>query len=219
MEIQKEKKEINRELSASEPKLPGKTKNAIVKDIERTLLGVPGFDQKKLQVLLENIAESYLDQCAYCQGMNFVGAFFVIYFPSIEFSFKFFSALLETHMKGLYCYDMQLLLGLGFILENSLEELIPDLAHHFNILKIESSMFVTPFLLTVFSKAIRSIDIPPIVLMIWDIFLHVNIQNGTQCSFIRALRGGGAEWLSGSDQSTDCHPEDLQRDPQTHGFR
>jgi Rab-GTPase-TBC domain len=143
----------------------------IQKDVSRTCNSCPSFPQKSLEWLLEQAMA--VSPEGYCQGMNHVGSFIVNYFPDLELGSLFLKAVLKRWMLQIYSSDMKFMLALSYTLEQVVKENIPDLAHHFQLINIDMIMVSPSFLLTAFTFVINDSQVPCIIPLIWDIFIHV----------------------------------------------
>ena len=146
-------------------RLNNKTKESIIKDIERTFPN--NEDIKNLRSKETNLyhilkAFSNLDNnLGYCQGMNIIVAFLLIItdFNEIDTFYLMIAIFSETFkfrdfynfsFRGLFSDEFPLLLFLNFIFEFEFKKNIPILKEHFEKLDLTNEIWIQKWLQTLF---------------------------------------------------------------------
>ena len=156
----------------------------IKQDVERTHIGV--FSKEinqsiinilmKVTDLLENQNNNnQVDNInnEYYQGMNYLSAFLYTLTQNEEDSiYLLYSILTTTELKFIYNRKMVKLKNFYLIFEKLLKLFIPQISYCFKKNSIKVNLFITPFVVTIFTNLIQNQkNIPLIVLNIWDEFL------------------------------------------------
>ena len=112
--------------------------------------------------------------------MNFIAAFLINIFDFIkeenneEESFYIFLGLLtSTNYSELFKNNLELLKKFFYIIERLISILLPELYNYFQDNNIRPSYFISPWFLTLFSKAYEFTNLklePKVLLKIWDLF-------------------------------------------------
>ena len=130
--------------------------------------------QIKIGNILKAIAYT-LPKLNYCQGMNYIAAFFFNITNNEEESFYIFlSLLISTEYGKLFEKDLQKLKKYFYVFERLISILLPELYHHFQENNVDVSYFLSPWLITLFTniyKNIKDRNNPLILLRIFDLFI------------------------------------------------
>ena len=70
---------------------------------------------------------------SYCQGMNYIMGFLYSLFKDEGTTFKFFTVLINKHMRGLFENDLKFLPCLFYQLDRLVCIFLPRLAEHFKV--------------------------------------------------------------------------------------
>ncbi|PRP88298.1 hypothetical protein PROFUN_03407 [Planoprotostelium fungivorum] len=159
--------------------IPEEHREQIGKDIDRTY---PQYDlfqqvdvQKKMSQVLHAIA-AFRPDLGYCQGMCYVVGFLNTFMP-VEDTFWFMIQLIDHFgMADFWSSNLAGLPRAFYILEKLIETEIPKLWKHFNDMDMQTSMYATPWLMTLFLYN-HSI---PFSTRLWDILLF---QGGTRSDY------------------------------------
>ncbi|KAL3799554.1 hypothetical protein HJC23_008681 [Cyclotella cryptica] len=127
-----------------------------------------GLGQAALRRILR--AYSVYDrQVGYCQGMNFIAAMFLT-FLSEEEAFWLLVVVMNEEpykLRELFGEDMAGTHEVLYIAEKLMHQFLPKLSQHMEAENIHISMFVTPWLLTVYTSTFPF----ELVSKVWDCFL------------------------------------------------
>ena len=157
-----------------------KERDLIQLDVIRTnFIKDKELNQKKINYILKAIVETF-PGINYNQGMNFIAAFLINIFDFIkeenneEESFYIFLGLLtSTNYSELFKNNLELLKKFFYIIERLISILLPELYNYFQDNNIRPSYFISPWFLTLFSKAYEFTNLklePKVLLKIWDLF-------------------------------------------------
>jgi hypothetical protein len=111
----------------------------------------------------------------YCQGMNFIAAFFLNIFGDEEEAFYIFLSLLLTSDYGsLFTKEFANLKKYFYVLERIIEILLPELYNYLKVTNVKVSFFASSWFITLFTDTylnIKNRDNPKVLLRILDLFL------------------------------------------------
>lgn len=111
----------------------------------------------------------------YCQGMNFIAGFLIMVTRDEETAFKFMQQLISHYeMQDFYIEDIVLLKKNLYLLDRFIANFYPNLDVIFRIQNINSSLYASSWLMTIFTRAMQLVQsgIPTaMTLKIWDCFL------------------------------------------------
>jgi hypothetical protein len=100
-------------------------------DVNRSYTNIKKMDQKALKNILRTYA-FYNSEIKYCQGMNFLAGFLLMFFKDEELAFKAFSGLIQKFdMTELFKEDMPHLKLFFYKLDRLINMYLPDLYSHF----------------------------------------------------------------------------------------
>ena len=111
----------------------------------------------------------YDSDIGYCQGMNFVTAM-MLTFLSEEEAFWLLVVVMNNKpykLRELFAEDMRGTLELLYIAEKLIKQFVPKLAKHLETEGLHVSMFITPWLLTLYTSTFPF----DLVVRVWDSFL------------------------------------------------
>ena len=120
----------------------------------------------------------YDSDIGYCQGMNFVTAM-MLTFLSEEEAFWLLVVVMNNKpykLRELFAEDMRGTLELLYIAEKLIKQFVPKLAKHLDKEGLHVSMFITPWLLTLYTSTFPF----DLVVRVWDSFL-VEVCGVTTC--------------------------------------
>jgi hypothetical protein len=127
-----------------------------------------GEGQMRLRRVLH--AYSRLDtDVGYCQGMGFITAMLLTYFPEEE-AFYFLRAIMTAApgpIRGLYLPGMPLAQEMMFVGDGLLRRFLPSLWRHFERQGVHYSMYSTQWFVTIYTNCFPF----EVVTRIWDAFL------------------------------------------------
>ena len=131
--------------------------SSIEKDIPRTFPKHEAFcdENSDGQKALRNVLQRYaaLDRAVnYCQGMSFTAGVFVTLMPAEEAYYCFTSALQKRALRTLYLPGLVDLMRRCYVLDKLVETHLPQLSHHFVKEGINTTMFSTEWLMTIYSR-------------------------------------------------------------------
>jgi hypothetical protein len=127
-----------------------------------------GLGQNSLRRVLRAYS-LYDTEVGYCQGMNYIAAMFLT-FLSEEKAFWLLVVVMNDQpyrLRDLFGEDMSGAHEVLYIAEKLLAQFLPKLAKHLEAESIHVSMFVTPWLLTVYTSTFPF----DLVARVWDCFL------------------------------------------------
>lgn len=151
---------LNRDLSQ-------KVSDTIKKDLERTFPKLDEFDEKK-QLALANVLKAHANlfpDVAYCQGMNFVVGFFLLVWERcMQFRrsdesneeaafFLLVQVMVKYKATLLFCDPLPLVKLLTFEFKELLRTHFSEVHHHFIRYCVTPELFLTRWLLTMFTQA------------------------------------------------------------------
>jgi hypothetical protein len=165
--------EIKRKISANSKEV--KNGDIIHLDVMRTTFDSDNdLKQIKIGNILKAIAFT-LPRLNYCQGMNYIAAFFLNITNNEEESFYIFlSLLISTEYGKLFDKDLEKLKKYFYVFERLICILLPELYHHFQENNVDVSYFMSPWLITLFTNIYNNIkdrNNPLILLRIFDLFI------------------------------------------------
>jgi len=100
-------------------------------DVHRSYTNIKNLDQAALKNILRTYA-FYNSEIKYCQGMNFLAGFLLMFFQDEELAFKAFSGLIQKfEMTELFKDDMPQLKLFFYKLDRLISMYLPDLYSHF----------------------------------------------------------------------------------------
>mmetsp|Transcript_7652 Transcript_7652/g.14446 ORF Transcript_7652/g.14446 Transcript_7652/m.14446 type:complete len:673 (-) Transcript_7652:132-2150(-) len=112
----------------------------------------------------------YDPQVGYCQGMNFIAAMFLTVLNDEEESFWMMVSVMNEepyNLRSMFQRDMAGTQEALYVAERAIKRFLPELARHFEGENVNVSMFLIPWLMTVFTR-----NFPfDLVLRVWDAFL------------------------------------------------
>ena len=143
-------------------------------DVKRTnFISNNALNQIKIGNILKSIHFTY-NKLNYCQGMNYIAAFFLNITNNEEESFfLFLSMILYTDYGKLFEKDLEKLKKYFYVFERVVCINLPELYVHFKETNIDVSFFLSPWLITLFTdnyKTIKDRNNPLILLKIFDLF-------------------------------------------------
>jgi len=158
-------KESSRPAASSQPSTWEKL---IQVDAPRTFPSLPAFTSS-YQVSLTQVLRAYANahpEVGYCQGMNcVVGLLLLVSGRNEEETLEVFQMLMEdVGLQGFYKAEFPLAQQYRGAFEALARERLPELVQHFEDEHVESSDFLHPWFLTLFSQSLPL----PAVLLIWD---------------------------------------------------
>ena len=100
-------------------------------DVNRSYTNIKTLDQGALKNILRTYA-FYNSEIKYCQGMNFLAGFLLMFYEDEETTFKAFSGLIKKfEMNELFKEDLPLLKQFFYKLDRLISMYLPDLYSHF----------------------------------------------------------------------------------------
>ncbi|CAE7406648.1 Tbc1d10b [Symbiodinium natans] len=136
-----------------------KTVEAIEKDLDRTFPGVEDFDDRKKRELANMLRAhaGLFPSVGYCQGMNFVAGFLLLVAGRVPDAAKdAFFLLVQMMVKYranlLFCDGLPLLKLHTFQYRILLQRLFPDVHRHFTENQITPELYLTKWILTLFTQ-------------------------------------------------------------------
>ncbi|CAE7187136.1 Tbc1d10b [Symbiodinium pilosum] len=136
-----------------------KTVEAIEKDLDRTFPGLEDFDDRKKRELANMLRAhaGLFPSVGYCQGMNFVAGFLLLVAGRVPDASKdAFFLLVQMMVKYranlLFCDGLPLLKLHTFQYRTLLQRLFPDVHRHFMENQITPELYLTKWILTVFTQ-------------------------------------------------------------------
>ena len=143
-------------------------------DVHRSYTNIKNLDQAALKNILRTYA-FYNSEIKYCQGMNFLAGFLLMFFQDEELAFKAFSGLIQKfEMTELFKDDMPQLKLFFYKLDRLISMYLPDLYSHFKDEWVQASLFSASWFITLFANTIqfqRSDKINEPLLKLWDFFM------------------------------------------------
>lgn len=157
----------------------GKTVEAIDKDLDRTFPGIEEFDDRKKSQLAAMLrAHSGLfPSVGYCQGMNFVAGFILMVAGRVPDAPKdAFLLMVQMMVKYranlLFCEGLPLLKLHTFQYRTLLQRLFPDVHRHFLDQQITPELYLTRWILTIFTQPLSF----PSAARVWDLIVCDGLQ-------------------------------------------
>lgn len=151
-----------------------KVAEAIEKDLDRTFPGWEAFDdfkKRELRTMLRAHAALF-PSVGYVQGMNFIAGFLL--FAAGEHAdaaqdafFMFVQIMVKYRASLLFCDGLPLLKLLSFQFRELLEQVFPDVHAHLDENFVTAEMYVTKWVLTLFTQTLPF----SVTARIWDIML------------------------------------------------
>lgn len=156
-----------------------KTIDAIDKDLDRTFPGIEDFgDEKKLELAsLLRAHASLFPEVGYCQGMNFVGGFLLLAAgnaadgPKDAF-FLLVQLMVKYRANLLFCDGLPLLKLHTFQFRVLLERFFPDVHKHFVDKQITPELYLTKWILTMFTQPLPFHS----AARVWDLIVCDGLQ-------------------------------------------
>lgn len=153
-----------------------KVEDAVQKDLDRTFPKVDEFDAEKKRHL-GSVVRAYaclVPQVGYCQGMNFIVGFLLLASGSSheDAFFLFVQIMAKYRASLLFCEGLPLLKLLTFQFAQLLEKCFPEVHLHFLCHNITPELYVTKWILTVFTQPL-SLDAAA---RVWDVILCDGIE-------------------------------------------
>lgn len=100
-------------------------------DVNRSYTNIKNMKQATLKNILRTYA-FYNSEIKYCQGMNFLAGFLLMFFKDEKLAFKAFSGLIDKFgMNELFKEDLPLLKLFFYKLDRLISMYLPDLYSHF----------------------------------------------------------------------------------------
>lgn len=156
-----------------------KTVEAIEKDLDRTFPGLEDFDDRKKRELAAMLrAHSGLfPSVGYCQGMNFVAGFILMVAGRVPDAPKdAFLLLVQMMVKYranlLFCEGLPLLKLHTFQYRTLLQRLFPDVHRHFQDQQITPELYLTRWILTIFTQPLSFSS----AARVWDLIVCDGLQ-------------------------------------------
>eukprot|EP01016_Furgasonia_blochmanni_P032054 TRINITY_DN3309_c0_g1_i1.p1 TRINITY_DN3309_c0_g1~~TRINITY_DN3309_c0_g1_i1.p1 ORF type:complete len:834 (+),score=163.41 TRINITY_DN3309_c0_g1_i1:142-2643(+) len=153
-----------------EGKLPPGIEDLIALDVQRSFHNHKHINQLVMNSLLKVYAH-YNPRVCYCQGMNYIMGFLLIHFLDEMATFKFFVTFIEKRMSGLLTDNLEKLKLHFYILDRLTEIFVPNLYDHMQKMQIDSCLFASPWLITLFTNSFQYTEFSYILMRIWDNFL------------------------------------------------
>eukprot|EP00050_Salpingoeca_kvevrii_P012734 m.24494 g.24494 ORF g.24494 m.24494 type:complete len:1144 (+) comp4281_c0_seq1:414-3845(+) len=153
------------------------TEQVLLRDMTRTFPAheffkeVGGDGQTRLYNV--NKAYSVYDmEIGYCQGLSFISAVLLLHMPEEEAFTVFVKIMYDYGVREMFKSGFELLQLKFYQLTKLLEELLPDLARHFEAQGVEVHMFASQWFLTLFAAKFSL----PVVFRVMDVFLAEDIN-------------------------------------------
>lgn len=142
----------------------------IGRDLDRTFY-TEKFVKGNGRLLLKHVLNALgfiRPEIGYCQGMNFIGGALINFLDDDEFSFWVFLALIDDlELNLLYLRNMPDYSIRVFQLNYYIDKYMPDLLIHFNKNQINPDIFLSKWILTIFSSYLPFETLAKV----WDVFL------------------------------------------------
>jgi hypothetical protein len=103
--------------------------------------------------------------------MNYMMGFLKIVVGDTHKSFKIFCCMMDLYLKELFEKEFIKLKKQFFKFSRSIELFAPDLAQHLRSKKIDTSFFIAPWFITVFTSAFQYTHQSRLLEKVWDFFL------------------------------------------------
>mmetsp|Transcript_69438 Transcript_69438/g.162627 ORF Transcript_69438/g.162627 Transcript_69438/m.162627 type:complete len:824 (+) Transcript_69438:137-2608(+) len=136
-----------------------KTVEAIEKDLDRTFPGIEDFDDRKKRELANMLRAhaGLFPSVGYCQGMNFVAGFLLLVAGRVpdapkDAFFLLVQMMIKYRANLLFCDGLPLLKLHTFQYRVLLQRLFPDVHRHFLENQITPELYLTKWILTVFTQ-------------------------------------------------------------------
>ena len=131
------------------------------------------YESYKIQQLgrILHAYSRYDEELGYCQGMGFITALMLTYIPKEEDVFFILKLLMErplAPMRQLYMPGLVLVNEKMWISNNLMRKKVPRIYNHFENLKIHRSMYMTQWIIAIFSNCFPF----EFVTRVWDVFLY-----------------------------------------------
>lgn len=161
-------------LSQREP--DRKVVDAVQKDLDRTFPKLEEFDAEKKRHM-GSVVKAYaclVPQVGYCQGMNFIAGFLLLASGSSheDAFFMFVHIMAKYRASLLFCEGLPLLKLLTFQFKALLEKLFPEVHRHFLYHNITPELYVTKWMLTVFTQPLDFDS----AARVWDVIVCDGIE-------------------------------------------
>jgi len=147
----------------------------IGKDIDRTYPQYDLFQQPDVQRVMYNILRSvaaYRVELGYCQGMGYVAGFLKSLMPEEDTFWLMIMIIDQFNMTEFWAGTLSGLPRSFYVLERLMESEMPKLSAHFNKVELQTSMYATPWMMTLF---LYNYSIP-FSMRIWDLLLFEGIN-------------------------------------------
>lgn len=149
--------------------LSDRVKEAIEKDLDRTVPAMKGEKKESLRRVLRALA-SFLHEIGYVQGLNYVAATLLYHVSSEEYAFWIMVQLFKRYsFTEYYRMGMPGLVAFFDVLTQGIQLHAPSLARHFESESILTNMFAMKWALTLFGCKAKLENSAAIM----DIFLHI----------------------------------------------
>eukprot|EP01117_Protostelium_nocturnum_P005613 TRINITY_DN2022_c2_g3_i1.p1 TRINITY_DN2022_c2_g3~~TRINITY_DN2022_c2_g3_i1.p1 ORF type:complete len:411 (+),score=154.97 TRINITY_DN2022_c2_g3_i1:300-1532(+) len=142
----------------------------IQKDLSRTYPQYDLFQQENVQETMFHILKalaSHRQSVGYCQGMGYVAAFLSTMMPEEDAFWLMVQLIDNLQMADFWSPSLPGIPRAFFVLEKLLEFGLPKLSQHFKDNELETSMYATPWMMTLFLYN-HSI---PFSMRLWDMIL------------------------------------------------
>ena len=161
--------------------------DVLLLDVKRTFF-IDNVEEKRS--IIERILQVVLyinPAISYCQGMNYIAAFCLEICKEEEKAFYLlFGLFTNTNYCELFYKDLSKLKLLFRVFERAINLKLPECFHYLNSCNINSSFYVSPWFITLFTNCypnIVDIDNPLFLLKIFDMF----ILNGWQAIVLSGI--------------------------------
>ncbi|CAK9079563.1 unnamed protein product [Durusdinium trenchii] len=157
----------------------GKTVEAIDKDLDRTFPGLEDFDDRKKRELAEMLRAhaGLFPSVGYCQGMNFVAGFILMIAGRVpdapkDAFFLLVQIMVKYRANLLFCDGLPLLKLHTFQYRMLLQRLFPDVHRHFQDQQITPELYLTKWILTIFTQPLSFSS----AARVWDLIVCDGLQ-------------------------------------------
>ena len=127
----------------------------ILDDTKRTIL--KSKDKEKSQEIIKNIlicfVKTNFSKIKYCQGMNFLAAFFYDITNNEKESFLLFTSIIDnTQLAKIYDHEFELLNCYFYILDRLIFLFLPKIYQKLKEIQLNIDCFASPYFITLFSN-------------------------------------------------------------------
>lgn len=156
-----------------DPKLP--VFEAIKMDVVRTKFEKDDKENKdKIYYILCSLALSH-PNINYCQGMNYIAAFLLIFTKNEEETYNIFNYLLEsTDYSDLFANNLKRLNKYFYVFDRLIYIYLPEVFSHLKTQNLSVTYYISPWFITLFTNALSHISDsqnPKILIWIFDLFI------------------------------------------------